>query len=910
VSSERERILQAAQKHVDKKRFDRAIEEYQKIVQKDPNDARTLLKIGDLQTRMQNYTDAVATYDRVGRYYADQGFALKAISVYKQIRELIKKHVPELAERYSHILPQLAEIYSQLGLTSDALAAYDEVATRMQRGGRDRDAIDVFGKMVELDATNPLPHLRLAEACCRVQQLDQAIDSFWSAGELLLKLDRQEDALKVIERILHFRQDPKYAKLAAELYLRGGQREDGLQALAKLQICFQADPKNLETLDLLAKAFTVLGQEAKATEVYKEMARIAREAGKNDLFNNLVAHLLSVAPGDEQVRALQALPAAQHAREASVSALSVQDSEVEVIEEDALVSQEAPFELNRGNAPAGRGSLHGPEVVVTDEQVVPADEVAAAESFDAQAYSRKAIIDAESFRRLKLYSKAIETLRIALEIDPRSAEVRQKLREVLLEAGDRDGAIGESITLAAMLLEQGANEHAEMLLYDVLDMEPEHPAALEMLQQLSSGGAAYGYAEEPPTAHYEPQAPYAESNYDPSAPLPSYDLEEIAPSRAMASADPIVPEEVDLNSVDDPFAATAVDEPFGVEAPLPSFPLGAEDDELMAGLDRHEARLDSAPEAAAPYAATFDDVDEKTGLLDLSQDAEEVVVVEPEEEPSEAIEEALEEAEFFTSRGLFDDAKAILSDQLGRTPNHPLLLERLRELEQAMAKSGESRTIDRSQLGPRSEPAEGDHVFDIAASLDALDELDVTSLEPEARSFANANQEVDVDQVFAKFKEGVRAQVSESDSATHYDLGVAYKEMGLLPDAISEFELAGRDPARSCMCYAMIGMIELERGELDKAAEAYVRALEAPEKNVDQEMSLYYDLGNVYEMKKSPEEALYYFKKIARRDPGYRDVKDRIAALEPSSAEQPAGTRAVNDEDEFDRAFDELFETK
>src|SRR5688572_31615124 len=55
---------------------------------------------------------------------------------------------------------------------------------------------------------------------------------------------------------------------------------------------------------------------------------------------------------------------------------------------------------------------------------------------------------------------------------------------------------------------------------------------------------------------------------------------------------------------------------------------------------------------------------------------------------------------------------------------------------------------------------------------------------------------VDVDQVFMKFKAGVRAQVAEADSATHYDLGVAYKEMGLLGEAIAEFEAAALDPHR------------------------------------------------------------------------------------------------------------------
>ncbi|HEX9618514.1 MAG TPA: tetratricopeptide repeat protein, partial [Polyangiaceae bacterium] len=66
MASDREKILQAAQRYVDKKRYDRAIAEYQKIVQEDPQDARILLKIGDLQARMEAYPEAIATYDRVG----------------------------------------------------------------------------------------------------------------------------------------------------------------------------------------------------------------------------------------------------------------------------------------------------------------------------------------------------------------------------------------------------------------------------------------------------------------------------------------------------------------------------------------------------------------------------------------------------------------------------------------------------------------------------------------------------------------------------------------------------------------------------------------------------------------------------------------------------------------------------
>jgi tetratricopeptide (TPR) repeat protein len=167
--------------------------------------------------------------------------------------------------------------------------------------------------------------------------------------------------------------------------------------------------------------------------------------------------------------------------------------------------------------------------------------------------------------------------------------------------------------------------------------------------------------------------------------------------------------------------------------------------------------------------------------------------------------------------------------------------------------------------------------------------------------------------VFMKFKAGVRAQVAEADSATHYDLGVAYKEMGLIAEAIAEFEAAARDPHRECMCYAMMGLIYLEQNDLERSSDSYIKALGAQSKTVEQEMSLYFDLGTVYEMKNAKKEALYYFQKIARRDPGYRDVSDRIAALtpgspEPAKAEKPA--RAVNDDDDFERAFDDLFEGK
>jgi len=641
-----------------------------------------------------------------------------------------------------------------------------------------------------------------------------------------------------------------------------------LQALTKLQICFQADPKNLDTLGLLAQAFTLIGQEGKAIEVYKEMARIARDGERRDLFEQLLAHLREVAPHDEQVRALQSLPPtlAQNSSRPpveSVAPVSVGDSDVQFLDEaterDALEIKPAAA---KPLPPPRPPMASAPDVVVVDERMEAAEELADPSSFDAQAHARKAVVDAESFRKLRLFPKAIEALHISLEIDPRSLEIRQKLRELLVESGDREGAIAETLNMASLQLDRGDLAQTEALVYEVLEIEPGHPEALAMLEHIAPGRLQADAAR---ASLHVPMAAAHEA-YDPDAPLPSYDLEEVGAEQAMNS-DP-------ASSFLQRQAFEVQDDPFAADGPLPSFPMS------------------------------------ERGLGDYEEEIQEVSSVEdfelpPPAQASEGLEDVLDEADFFAARGLYEDARAILLEQLTRTPHHPLVLERLSEVDTALGSSGASQTIERSQLnGNQTEEDMLD--FDVAQSLGALDEMEL----PPGSVALSAGNDVDVDQVFEKFRAGIRSQVSENDSATHYDLGVAYKEMGLIPDALHEFELAARDPQRECNCFAMIGLVYLEQGQLDRAVESYVRALSAADKTVEQEMNVYYDLGTVYEMKGKTQDALYYFQKIARRDPGYRDVSERLGALQPEQARAPvsSNSRAVGDQDEFDSVFDDLFE--
>ncbi len=963
MAFDRDKILEAAQKLVAKGRFDKAIVEYQKLVAHDPSDARTLLRIGDLHLKTQQFAEAIAVYERVGQQYAQAGFALKAIAVYKNVREIIQKHVPHLEDRFGYIVPQLAELYSQLGLTSDALAAFDEMATRLQRLGRDRDAIDVFRKVVALDPENPLPHLRLAEAFVRVKELDRAADSFGTAGEILLRMGRHDDALRVFERLLLQQPTPRFARLAAEIYLSRQTANDAMAALQKLQICVKEDPRDLDTLELLARAFDVLGQPAKAVEVHKEAGRIAKSDGNKDRLAAIVNVLSARAPHDDGVKQLAAqLRVLERGGAPSIAPGGSQFPSASAAPSVGPISVAEEVDLDELEDLEGGElesvSIDGDQRMPESEEPIPLRSSRPPGQFDSEREVHDVLARAEHLRQQGRHDRAIEELRAVIERNPAARPLREKLTDLLIESGDQESAVVEMLHFAGWLANTDDPEGAARLLDEVLLFDAQNPTALEMLRMLGyalpDGGdgadvhpseyeapsraahdlfappsfavpSAYdpyaaarpAYAQHPQAIPLSPQEyepptdqgalvgatssqDYAygdagigfddPSSYDPDAPLPSYDLEEVgaeqalsrhytgshpsipvasfAPPSVHAPAQPQPPLGQALDRSRDLSGAPLVelDDPFG---PLPSFPID----------DSNGAVVDAPPLSASQAVAA-------SGRVAIDEDA-------------------LEEIDFFAQHGMFDEARNLLSEQLARSPNHPLLLERQRELQQLATQAPATSPPPSGMIIYRS--------FDIAASLGALDELEMPAASKRKPAAPPPGEQVSVETVFEAFKQGVAAQVPESDAQTHYDLGGAYKEMGLIHDAITEFQIAARDPARECVCLSVIGLIHLEQGNIEEALNAFIGGLHAFQKTPEQELALTYEVANAYELRGNPDQALHFFERVARTEPGYQDMRgsvaDRITRLQPAPKQQSIA-RASNAEslgDEFDKAFDDLF---
>ncbi|MFI5302738.1 MAG: hypothetical protein ACHREM_32005, partial [Polyangiales bacterium] len=263
------------------------------------------------------------------------------------------------------------------------------------------------------------------------------------------------------------------------------------------------------------------------------------------------------------------------------------------------------------------------------------------------------------------------------------------------------------------------------------------------------------------------------------------------------------------------------------------------------------------------------------------------------------VEEALDEADFYAAQGVFETARETIEEALKLSPRNPLLLEKLRDIEAAataLASSAEAAASSQA----------GDRAFDIAASLDALDALD--DQPAEGNRLTSGGDQIDVEEVFAKFKEGVAAQVDAGDTQTHYDLGIAYEQMMLFDDAIQEFRVASKDKMREALCHSMIGLIYVKKGALAEATEAYKAGLHSEKLTRDEELALLYELGIVWESRKNKREAAYYLKRIMAADPTYRDAKGKLAALGPeATGDKGSGARPVTGIDEgIDAAFDDV----
>ncbi|MEX0909548.1 MAG: tetratricopeptide repeat protein, partial [Gemmatimonadaceae bacterium] len=183
---------------------------------------------------------------------------------------------------------------------------------------------------------------------------------------------------------------------------------------------------------------------------------------------------------------------------------------------------------------------------------------------------------------------------------------------------------------------------------------------------------------------------------------------------------------------------------------------------------------------------------------------------------------------------------------------------------------------------PAAAPAAGsdDDFLDLGDWLRAEQGPKTTRMVAEGVVPPPIDEQADFGEMLQRFKEGVAANIDEDDSAAHYDLGIAFKEMGLVEEAIGEFQKALRGTTqKKAPTYEALGTCFVEKKQYEVATTILQRALNEPGLDDDNLAGVLYLLGAAAEALGKTQEAASYYQRVLAVDIGFRDVSERLAAV-------------------------------
>lgn len=140
-------------------------------------------------------------------------------------------------------------------------------------------------------------------------------------------------------------------------------------------------------------------------------------------------------------------------------------------------------------------------------------------------------------------------------------------------------------------------------------------------------------------------------------------------------------------------------------------------------------------------------------------------------------------------------------------------------------------------------------------------------------------EEADFTDMLEKFKAGVAANVDDEDFDSHYDLGIAYKEMGLIEEAIAEFQKALRGATQRIRAYEALGQCFIDRNDYESAITVLGRALREPGMEDEDLIGVLYLLGFASEGSKKARDAAAYYQRVFAIDIDFRDVSKRLKQM-------------------------------
>lgn len=461
-----------------------------------------------------------------------------------------------------------------------------------------------------------------------------------------------------------------------------------------------------------------------------------------------------------------------------------------------------------------------------------------------------------------------------LQREPADYPKLLNLTEVYLKNNDLESAVRILLVTSEQLLVVGKAEELTKWLDEILERNPEQIDALRLLVRVHSWqrrgeelkAALERLSEVARATNAIDDERYALSQLILAAPQErryAERLQQIITEHGYVEVEPIdvVFSEADLTNTDE----TSTFEHFQIlrndeEEPITSF----ETFETMYS-NGDISELNSEEITQNGSSDFYDDariVEEDLPKAESApEEAPEAVKLTPSEEYM--LQQELEGIEFYIAQGYRDFAEKSL-DELEKKYGNRADLAKLREL------------LDDSlqTLAEKTKP-----------------ETENITAEPANESDSDKNGNRKGFDILSEFKDELgleddRDSQPESDYETHYHIAIAYKEMGLMEEAIKEFQdainLVHPDDGtrRFFHCANLLGLCFMEKQMSNLAIMWYRRALETRNLNDEEQQALLYEIANAYETGGEEDKARDYFEKVYAVDVDYRDTSRRLQNLQ------------------------------
>ena len=927
-------------------RFDKAIDLLKQIVQESPKpDWNTENRIGDLYAKLNNIKAANDQYIKVARYFAADGFYLKAIAVWKKVL----RNDPSLLDGNV----ALGDLYARQGLVAEAKQTLGLVIDEYIKRNRLRDAGDVLRRMAEVDPSDMKVRIRLAELYARDGNLEKAADQYVAIAEELVKKGHLAEALQVIEKAL--RSGPRSARLlaaAARVYLvqkdfaraiehleearrtfpadrevslrlaeacLGSKRPD--EARKVLEALLQRDPSDEDARLQLGQVYLAEGrydeafeQVLPAVDKLVERRQIDRGAGiLQQIVQRNPSHIRSLGKLVELYRQSRndTLVAQTYSQmvEAYLASGGL-DQAASILE--MMVQLEPHNDQHRsklrwlreqqGDRPAGVFEVdferpQAPAMPVSLEPPRRAGKAAGLElsgplSADDQEFISEHLAEGRVFRKYGLGDKARDQFEAVLGRFPDNLDALQELVDLHREKGENEPAAQRLRVMAEVHRLRGVPDKATPLDAEADVLAPPLVPVVPASAPAPAPAPVAARAPAPSPGPARAPLPVAEAGVEITIEEPAHDQEDMLDG--LTEMEPVAHE------------------------PEPSFV----DEELAPTGEFGTQFIEAEPESAPPGF----DLDEASAGAALSVTTGLVVQPAPAVAPAGGVpadlRRALDEIESYVSMGFVEDAKGVLEEVGDRFAGHPALVQRLAELglagEAPPSPAGDEFVLAEPRAPVTEEPAAeeplqlGSDFLEFTPTPSAPDEAPVAEapafVPPEAGlpggdGFDLASElgdlfgaqpavaaqappasgtdlgDASLADIFREFQKGVDKQLGKEDYETRYNLGIAYKEMGLVDEAIAEFQLAAKDEGRLLECASMLGMCFVEKGMPKLAVKWFDKGLSAPGRSDDEYKGLRYDLADANEQADELDDALALFEEVFGQEAQFRDVAERIEGL-------------------------------